>query len=229
MLKTILTIFVLVGTNYAVAAETITIFQFNGSLQCQKGVVVSPDQAAQKLKEAGINVKSKATKKIPYGIPKKCGAPTGEANVFEIDASEWAKFLKKQPGALGYGNWIFDRSTVEVYKYDGTLQCNQGKEIPLESMAEELTAKNIKVQASRKGKDGLVHIMVCGASTGNLNVYSIDADSLAAAKELGFKGLITKKMSDEISISSGARRGLPQPRTSPRGITPQDTQVPRLW
>ena len=53
-------------------------------------------------------------------------------------------------------------------------------------MARRLTENGIEVIASRKGSDGRVHIAMCGASTGRLNVYTIPAGSLPKARELGF-------------------------------------------
>ncbi len=191
MLKKILIIFVSFIFNDAIADETVTVFQFNGALQCQDSVIVNPEVSAQILSAVGVKVISSTSEKVPYGIPKKCGAPTGDANLLTVDAADWVKFTKKQPGTLGFGVWVFDRPSLEVFKYDGTLQCSQGKEIPLETMAKELTDNGIEVTNSRKGRDGLVHITVCGASTGSLNVYTISAESLTKAKELGFKGLIT--------------------------------------
>lgn len=217
-------------TSTVSADNTIAVFQFNGAIQCQNAAVISPAKAAEKLEKASVKVLEKSVKKLPYGIPNKCGALSGEANVLIVKASDWAKFVKKQAGSAGYGVWVFDRTTVEVYKYDGTLQCGQGKEIPQDTMAKELTTKGIKVEASRKGRDGLAHIAVCGASTGSTNVYSIDIKSLEQAEKLGFKALVTQKMTNEIANpASGNHRGPPQPRTAPLGITSKNTQVPRIW
>ena len=229
MLKKVLTICISCMASNILANETITVFQFNGSLQCHESIVVSPGESAKKLSAAGLKVISETSDKIPYGIPKKCGAPTGDVNLLVVDKTEWTKFAKQQPGTLGFGVWIFERPTLEVFKYDGTLQCGQGNEIPLDTMAKELTDKGIEVISSRKGKDGLVHIALCGTSTGSLNVYTLNADSLAQAKELGFKGLITQSMSSEIIPPSTARRGSVQTRGIPQGLTPQQTQVPRIW
>lgn len=229
MLKIILIVFASFIISDAVADEIVTLFQFNGSLQCHESIVINPEESAQILIAAGLKVISRFSDNVPYGIPKKCGAPTGEANLLTVSAADWFKFTKKQPATLGFGVWVFDRPTLEIFKYDGTLQCSQGKEIPLETMAKELADKDIEVTNSRKGRDGLTHITVCGASTGILNVYTIGAESLAKAKVLGFKGLITQSMANEMVSPSTARRGSAQPRTVPRGFTPQTTQVPRLW
>lgn len=74
---------------------------------------------------------------------------------------------------------------VKVYKPDGSLQCGQGKAIPLAEMQKEL--KNIRVYSSSNKNDGMMRIQVCGSPTGNSNVYEIDRKDLAAALKAGFK------------------------------------------
>ena len=46
-------------------------------------------------------------------------------------------------------------------------------------------SKDIQVLDSRKGTDGFLHIAVCGASTGAINIFAIKPDDLAVARELG--------------------------------------------
>ena len=74
---------------------------------------------------------------------------------------------------------------VKVYKPDGSLQCGQGKAIPIPDMQKEL--KDIKVYSSFNKNDGMMRIQVCGSPTGNSNVYEIDRSNLEAAVKLGFK------------------------------------------
>lgn len=57
-------------------------------------------------------------------------------------------------------------------------------------------------------------ILMCGASTGKLNVYTIATEALAKAQELGFKLLITGKMANEIRAPLPARRGATQNATA---------------
>ena len=73
---------------------------------------------------------------------------------------------------------------VTVYKPDGTLQCNQGKYISLDSMAKELL--NIKIYSQKNLNDGQMRIQVCGAPTGNANVYEISKENLEEALRKGF-------------------------------------------
>ncbi len=74
---------------------------------------------------------------------------------------------------------------VKVYKPDGSLQCGQGKAIPLADMQKELG--DIKVYSSFNRNDGLMRIQVCGAPTGHSNVYEIDRKDLEQALKKGFK------------------------------------------
>jgi hypothetical protein len=74
---------------------------------------------------------------------------------------------------------------VKVYKPDGSLQCGQGKAVPLAEMQKQL--KNIKVYSSANKNDGMMRIQVCGSPTGNANIYEIDRKDLEAALKTGFK------------------------------------------
>lgn len=78
---------------------------------------------------------------------------------------------------------ISDR--VQVYKYDGSLQCGMGKAISVADMQKDL--KEIKVYSSVNKTDGLMRIQQCGTPTGTANVYEIEKKDLEAAKKLGFK------------------------------------------
>lgn len=76
-------------------------------------------------------------------------------------------------------------SRVRVYKFDGTLQCNEGKKIPIETMEKELSS--LKVYMRMNKNDGQMRMQKCGAVTGNANIYEIDRENLEAALKLGFK------------------------------------------
>ncbi len=78
---------------------------------------------------------------------------------------------------------IADR--VKVHKADGSLQCSQGKAISLLEMQKQLG--DIQVHKSYNQNDGMMRIQVCGAATGNSNIYEIDRKDLAAAIKAGFK------------------------------------------
>ncbi|MES3037480.1 MAG: hypothetical protein V4736_06185 [Bdellovibrionota bacterium] len=74
---------------------------------------------------------------------------------------------------------------VLVYKYDGSAQCGQGKAIPMDNMKKELAPMTI--YNSFKKNDGQMRIQVCGAASGEANVFEIDRTSLEAALKKGFK------------------------------------------
>ncbi len=213
----------------AMADDTITVFQLDGSIHCQAADRVPLERGKQELKDAGVEVVSARSEVVPYELPGHCGTPTGNANLLVVRRADWERLRKTRPNALGYGVWVFEQPTVEVFRYDGSLQCDRGKEIPLSRMAEELKANGIEVKASRKGQDGLAHISVCGASTGNLNVYTIGKASLSKAQELGFKLLISRAMTSEIGGGAPARRGGPQARVLPRTVGSGAAPIPRLW
>ncbi len=208
------------------ANETVTIYQFAGQRQCVPGQGVPVEKAADLLRAQGIKVREAERRHLPLDIGQHCGAPTAEANVLTLSATDWAAFTAKNPDAGGYGVWAFDDGQVEVFMYDGTLQCGHGEEIPLERQAEILTAKDIKVMNSRKGTDGHLHIAVCGASTGAINIFAINPDDLAAARELGFSLLITQEMTERLMR--------PAPRPAPSASSPPldhpaTEAIPLLW
>src|SRR5713226_35028 len=73
---------------------------------------------------------------------------------------------------------VFSADTVKVFRYDGSLQCGMGQAVPLDEMAKELTAVNIKVLSSEKSVVSGLIIALCGAPTGRANVYEITKDDL---------------------------------------------------
>ena len=73
---------------------------------------------------------------------------------------------------------VFSADTVKVFRYDGSLQCGMGQAVPLDEMAKELAAANIKVLSSEKRVVPGFIIALCGAPTGIANVYEIAKDDL---------------------------------------------------
>lgn len=73
---------------------------------------------------------------------------------------------------------------VKVSKSDGTLQCGQGKLIPISQMQKDL--KEITVFSSSNQNDGKMRIQVCGSATGQYNVFEILETDLEKAKACGF-------------------------------------------
>jgi hypothetical protein len=208
--------------------DVVTVYQFAGTVQCSPDPGVTPDKAADLLRGQGIKVISAQRRKFPLPVVVRCGAPTGDVNVIDVAAADWAGFTAQNADSGGYGIWVFEQPTVEIYKYDGTLQCGLGKEHPLEAMAEELAAAGIEVLASRKGKDGLDHIAVCGASTGAINAYTIPQAALPIAEQIGFDPLVTRDLAEAIKPQT-------KPVDGPQGMAPLQPLVapsertPLLW
>ena len=76
---------------------------------------------------------------------------------------------------------------VSVYKPDGSLQCKKNTGISLVAMENQLINNGVQVFDKRKGSDGKMRIMLCGAKTGRINIFSIQSHDLSKAKKLGFK------------------------------------------
>jgi len=229
VIKAFLTCLLTAVVTSAVAEESITVYQLDGSIHCHEGQTSTPAEASEELKQAGVKVLSAESRSLPTTLTGQCGTPTGMANVLVVDAADWKQFIRRRPDARGFGVWVFDRPLVEVFKYDGSLQCKRGKEIPLDVMAKQLSDKGIEVKASRKGTDGRLHIAVCGASTGKLNVYSIASAALTQAEALGFRLLITRQMTNEIKKPASAGRAAVQMRTPPRSPDVGQGSIPKIW
>lgn len=215
----------------AVATEqepTVTVYQLSGAVHCLPDRGMPPERAADLLRAQGVKVTAVGRRMLPLETGGACGAPTGEANVLKVAAADWTAFTTQNPDAAGYGLWIFDSEQVEVYRYDGTLQCGMGQEIPLGKMAQELGDAGIEVSASRKGSDALAHIAVCGASTGAINVYTIPRQSLPAAQATGFKMLVTREMTGQIKPGIDRAPSL-QTRPAPRAQDRTPEPVLLLW
>lgn len=76
---------------------------------------------------------------------------------------------------------------AEVYKPDGTLLCDQGREITLAEMSRQLRRAGVGILTSRKGHDGRYRDIMCGASTGDINIFKISGKDLTRAEETGFR------------------------------------------
>ncbi|MAT64768.1 MAG: hypothetical protein CMN57_03905 [Gammaproteobacteria bacterium] len=81
-------------------------------------------------------------------------------------------------------------NTIMVYKYDGSVQCEESG-VAVEEMRLELTRAGVEVLCGRKAQDGRAYPAMCGAATGRINVYTIQASDLVRAQGLGFKSVET--------------------------------------
>ena len=86
-----------------------------------------------------------------------------------------------QPGAAA----AKPLATVKVFKYDGSKQCGQAAGQDVAAMEKQL--KGVTVISRDKANDGKMRIQMCGADTGQANVYEIRAADLKAAEKAGFK------------------------------------------
>ena len=84
---------------------------------------------------------------------------------------------------------ISSASTVFVFKLDGTVHCENSIGVSLDSMEQKLTSAGIKVFSRRKGYDGREGIAVCGAPTGQINIYEIASSDLTVSLKFGFRQL----------------------------------------
>lgn len=80
-----------------------------------------------------------------------------------------------------------DASVREVFKHDGSRQCEPDSGLSAAALRAELTAQGIAVLGQRSGHDGRIYPAVCGAPTGRTQVFTIPAAQLSAAEALGYR------------------------------------------
>ena len=175
-----------VMTGTVISADTVKVFRYDGSLQCGMGQAVPLDEMAKELAAANIKVLSSEKSVVSGLIIALCGAPTGMANVYEIAKDDLPRIPAGPQGVKRFQPWVYGGPSIEVAKYDGSLQCEMGQPVSLDQMEKELRAASIAVEASGKKADGIQHPRMCGASTGTMNVFRIKTSDLDKARALGF-------------------------------------------
>ena len=75
---------------------------------------------------------------------------------------------------------------IDIFKPDGSRQCEPDSGIPIDAMQRELTEAGVDVHAASTAADGMLRPQVCGAPTGQIHVFTIDAAAAQAAADLGF-------------------------------------------
>ena len=179
---------------FAAGDDQVRIYRADGTLQCGMGQERALAEDRKNLEEIGATVVSSEKRVLPVMIIQVCGAPTGRVNSFVISENDWKKIKAGFAGTLEFAQWVYDTETLEVYKYDGTLQCKMGKEVTPDQMAAELKAANIRVISKRKDTDGLMHISLCGASTGQVNVFEIPSEKFETARRLRFEFFVSRNV-----------------------------------
>lgn len=77
---------------------------------------------------------------------------------------------------------------TKVFRHDKSIQC-AGSGIPVDDMRLELAKTGIDVICAQKAHDGMGRTSVCGAATGNINVFVIHNSNLPDAEKLGFRSV----------------------------------------
>lgn len=172
------------------AEQTVRVYKTDGSVQCEDRAPVSLADMQKELEGLGAEVIAAEKRALPVAIIQVCGAATGRVNSYVIPLADWKIISISVRGPSGFALWEFDEPSLdvfkEVFKSDGTVQCGVGGELTLADMRTELDAADVTVLSQRKDTDGLIRIQMCGAETGNVNVFVILAEDLKAARALGF-------------------------------------------
>ena len=79
------------------------------------------------------------------------------------------------------------KGKVWVAKPDGSKSCGTQSGMTPDQAATELAKAGVKVYQKQAGNDGMMHMMVCGAETGNTVEAQIDGEQYDAAAKLGYK------------------------------------------
>ncbi|WP_434777984.1 hypothetical protein [Neisseria sp. Ec49-e6-T10] len=78
--------------------------------------------------------------------------------------------------------------TVTVMKSLGVKQCEGGSvSAALIQLKNQLLKAQINVLDEKSSDDGMMHIMVCGANTGDIGVFTIPKKQEIKARRLGFE------------------------------------------
>ena len=95
------------------------------------------------------------------------------------------KATTEQSSAAGSAQPAGER--VWVVRPDGSQSCGLKEPQSLADGEKALKEAGIATFGSNKGNDGMMHMQMCGASTGGLNGYLIQKQDLPRAIALGFK------------------------------------------
>lgn len=165
----------------------VKVYRLDGTRQCTPGTGRTAEEDAKALTDSGVSrILSEEKRRAPGVVIALCGAPTGMANVIAIPKDDWTRLEKQIEAApLWFKRWMFDTERVSIFQYTGELQCFGGG-LPITVFEKQLTDAHIPFKNPRAGADGLMHVTLCGASSGKIYIFDIDSAQFEAAHKLGF-------------------------------------------
>ncbi|MBU0656830.1 MAG: hypothetical protein KJ914_17045 [Gammaproteobacteria bacterium] len=83
---------------------------------------------------------------------------------------------------------VYAEPDVDVYKYQGSRQC-EGGGVPMASMQQQLQMAGVQIKGSSCGMDGRMYPAFCGGADGRINIFTIPASNVNAALGQGFAPL----------------------------------------
>ena len=90
---------------------------------------------------------------------------------------------------------------VRVFKSSGYVQCEPDTRVTADTMALELTNAGVDVLCSATTGDGMMHIALCGAASGEINVFLIRGANRENAERLGFRPISSlPEYSDDVCL-----------------------------
>jgi hypothetical protein len=170
-------------TGPGLSADTVRVFRYDGGLQCGMGQAVPLNDMAMELTAVNITVLSSEKRVVPGFIIALCGAPTGIANVYEIAKDDLPRIPADPQGVKRFQPWVYEGPSLEVAKYDGSLQCDMGQPVSLDQMEKELRP-SIAVEAKAKKADDSTPAM-CGRRRAH-SLHRIKTSDLRRPERLGF-------------------------------------------
>ena len=118
---------------------------------------------------------------------KKCALATVPLVVLVLISMGMASKKTETPPSVAAAPAAAEES-LWVAREDGSKQC-EGGATAIDVASSEAQSAGIKVLESKKMSDDMMHMSVCGASTGKLNAIRIPRSDLEKARKLGFQAV----------------------------------------
>ena len=84
---------------------------------------------------------------------------------------------------------VYQTNSLFVYQPSGAMHCEPNSGIGLSTMGQQLTEAGIKVISMHIGFYGREGVAICGAPSGEINIYEIPASKINTALRISFKRL----------------------------------------